>query len=142
MTISTYPPLEEIFPALKMSLENREARSLKDDVKSDLAKGAAWFNDLELAGYHTVNGGKILCVFDKYDAAFAARDSGRSTDKGAVVMAGLQSDLYLLFIRADEYGGTPRIGQEITVDCRKFFIREFVDYEGVFEITLKAGAAR
>jgi hypothetical protein len=142
MTISTYPPLEEIFPALKGTTTNLSRKNLKDDIKSDLAKGAAWFNNLELAGYHTVNGEKLLCVFDKYDAALASTDSGRSTNKGAVVMAGLQSDLYLLFVRADEYGGTPRIGQEIKVDGRKLFIREFVDYEGVFEITLKAGAAR
>jgi hypothetical protein len=81
-------------------------------------------------------------VFDRYEAAAAAMDSGRSGDRGAVVLAGLQSDLYLLFIRADEYGGTPRTGQEIKVDGRKLYAQGSVLYDGVYEITLKGGAAR
>jgi hypothetical protein len=96
----TYPLPEEIFPALKgTEIQPKPLKSLKDDVKTDLVKRAAWFNDTELADYHTVNGARILCVFDRYDAAAAAIDSGRSTGRGAVVMSGLQSDAYLLFIR-------------------------------------------
>ena len=117
-------------------------KSLKDDVKSDLVKRAAWFNDLEFADYHDIEGRKTLCVFDRYESALAALDSGRSVSKGAVVMAGIQSDLYLLFIRADEYRGSPRVGQDISVDGRKFYIQGSILYEGVYEITMKAGAAR
>ena len=140
---TTYPPLEEIFPALKTSAATETRRkSLKDDVKSDLVKRAAWFNDLEFADYHDIEGRKTLCVFDRYESALAALDSGRSVSKGAVVMAGIQSDLYLLFIRADEYRGSPRVGQDINVDGRKFYIQGSILYEGVYEITMKAGAAR
>jgi hypothetical protein len=123
-------------------MEKATTKSLKGDVRADLSKRAAWFNDLELAGYHTINDSKILCVFDRYDAVLAATDSGRTTNKGAALMAGLQTDLYLLFIREDEYNGTPRIGQDIRVDGRKFYIQGSIIYEGVYEITLKTGAAR
>jgi hypothetical protein len=142
MTISAYPPLEEIFPALKTNAANLPRKTLKDDVKSDLVKGAAWFNDTEFAAYHNIEGKRILCVFDRYESALAVLDSGRSVNKGAVVMAGIQSDLYLLFIRANEYPGSPRVGQDIQVDGRKFFIRSAITYDGVYEITLGAGAAR
>jgi hypothetical protein len=57
-------------------------------------------------------------------------------------MAGLQTDLYLLYIRADEYNGTPRIGQEISVDGQKLYVTGSILYDGVLEITLKAGAIR
>ena len=143
MTISAYPPLEEIFPALKTPTKTTIRRkSLKDDVKSDTVKRASWFNDLECADYHNVEGKRTLCIFDRYESALAALDSGRSVSKGAVVMAGIQSDLYLLFIRADEYLGSPRIGQYISVDGRKFYIQGSIVYEGVYEITLASGAAR
>ena len=139
----TYPPLGEIFPALKTAQACQKSRkNLKGDIKSDLAKRAVWFNDLELADYHAVNGQKILCVFDRYDAAVAAIDSGRAGNKDAAALSGLQSDLYLLFIRADEYNGTPRIGQEIKVDGRKLYVRDSVAYDGVYEMTLKGGAVR
>jgi hypothetical protein len=142
---TTYPPLQEIFPCLERkrpTTERGKSQSLKQDAAGDLKKRAAWFNDLEFADYHDINGSKILCVFDRYQTALAAWDSGRSVNEGAVVMAGLQSDLYLLFIRADEYHGSPRVGQEIRVDGRKFYIHGSIVYEGVYEITLKAGAAR
>lgn len=139
----TYPTMEEIFPNLKTPRQTKNPRkSLKGDTASDLAKRTVWFNDLELAGYHTVNGKKLLCVFDRYDAAIASADSTRAASKGAAVMSGLQSDLYLLFIREDEYGGTPRIGQDVTVDGRKLYVTGSVLYDGVHEITLKAGAVR
>jgi hypothetical protein len=142
-----YPPLTEAFPALRRKNQRNQARqeapaSLKTDASSDLKKRAAWFNDLEFADYHDINGARILCIFDRYESALAAADSGRSTNKGAAVMAGLQTDLYLLFIRADEYGGSPRIGQEIKVDGRKFYAQGSILYEGVYEITLKTGAVR
>ncbi|MDR1471564.1 MAG: hypothetical protein LBS75_03490 [Synergistaceae bacterium] len=141
---SRYPPLEEIFPALKPA-KARETRpnpkNLKDAVRSDLSENAVWFNSSELAGYHVINGAGILCVFDRYEAVLAT-GSGRATDKGAAVKAGLQSDLYLLFIRADEYGGNPRVGQEITVDGRKLRVKGHILYDGVYEITLEGDAAR
>jgi hypothetical protein len=137
--------MEEIFPCLKRerpATETKESRNLKRDAADDLKKRAVWFNDLEFADYHDINGNKILCVFDRYESALAAMDSGRSINKGTVVIAGIQSDLYLLFIRADEYPGSPRIGQEIKVDGRKFYVQGSVVYEGIYEITLKAGAVR
>ncbi|MDR3353689.1 MAG: hypothetical protein LBO21_01470 [Synergistaceae bacterium] len=138
-----YPPLEEIFPNLATEKPGTvSAGSLKEDAANDLTKRAVWFNDLELAGYHSVNGSKILCVFDRYDTAIAAIDSGRDSGKGSSIMAGLQSDLYLLFIREDEYGGAPRIGQALTVDGRKLYVQGSILYDGVHEITLKAGAVR
>jgi hypothetical protein len=57
-------------------------------------------------------------------------------------MAGLQTDLYLLFIRADEFDGTPCIGQEISVDGQKLYVAGYILYDGVFEVTLKAGVVR
>ena len=142
--LSAYPPLEEIFPTLKTKTTTQTPlpKSLKEDVKRDLRKRTAWFNDLELADYHVINGARILCVFDRYDAALAVVDAGRTTSKGIVVMAGLQSDSYLLFIRADEYNGTPRVGQEITIDGIKLYIRGSVFYDGVYEITLNGGFER
>jgi hypothetical protein len=122
--------------------QTQPPKSLKEDARSDLAKRTAWFNDLELAGYHTINGAKILCVFDRYEAALAAMDSGRSVSKGAAVTAGLQSDLFLLFIRADEYNGSPRIGQEIRVDGQRLYAQSSILYDGMLEITLRAGAVR
>ncbi|MDR3280945.1 MAG: hypothetical protein LBT23_10565 [Synergistaceae bacterium] len=144
---SGYPILEEIFPALcpaksPANPQNRPQKSLKNDVKDDLIKRGVWFNDLELADYHIINNKKILCVFDKYDAALAATDSGRSTNKGAVVMAGLQSDTFLLFIRVDEYDGSPRTGQPLTVDGQKLYVHSSIVYDGVFEIILRGGALR
>ena len=123
-------------------MTEKPLKSLKEDARSDLVKGAAWFNDSELADYHNINGSKILCIFDRYEAALAGTDSGRARNEGAVIIAGLQSDLYLLFIRADEYKGTPRTGQEITVNGQKLFVRSSVIYDGVYEITLKGGAVR
>jgi hypothetical protein len=117
-------------------------KSLKDDIEGDLTKRSVWFNDLELAGYHAINGKKILCVFDRYEAALAAMGSGRTSNKGVVMTAGLQTDMYLLFIRADEYGGNPRIGQEITVDGHKLHVQGSIAYDGVYEVSLKAGAVR
>jgi hypothetical protein len=137
--------MEEIFPCLKRehpATETEESRSLKQDAARDLKKRAAWFSDLEFADYRDINGHKILCVFDRYESAVASIDSGRATNRNAAAMAGLQSDLYLLFIRADEYPGSPRIGQELRVDGRKFFIQGSIVYEGVCEITLGSGAAR
>jgi hypothetical protein len=145
-TPAAYPPMAEIFPCLKRAqaatAETEEPSSLKRDAADDLKKRAVWFNDLEFAGYHDINGSQILCLFDKYESALASMDSGHSTNKGAVVFAGIQTDLYLLFIRADEYNGSPRAGQEIRVDGRKFYIDSSMEYEGVYEITLRAGAAR
>ena len=119
-----------------------EKRTLKDDVKNDLVKRRVWFDDTEAADYHVINNARILCVFDRYDASLAVTDSGRSNNKGDVIKAGLQTDLYLLFIRADEYNGTPRIGQEISLDGRTFYVNGFVLYDAVYEITLKAGVVR
>ncbi|GHV50408.1 hypothetical protein FACS1894216_02550 [Synergistales bacterium] len=136
--------LAEIFPSLRRNSENPqpETKSLKDDTRADLKKRAVWFNDLEFADYHDINGSSVLCLFDRYDAVIASFDSGRSSNSAASVTAGLQTDAYLLFIRSDEYNGAPRFGQELRVDGRKLYIQGAVLYDGVYEITLKAGSVR
>jgi hypothetical protein len=144
---SRYPPLEEVFPTLRPSArpaspEDQPQKSLKDDIRDDLIKRNVWFNDLELADYHEIgpNHSRILCVFDKYEAALAAYDSGGGGNIAS--RTGLQSDLYLLFIRVDEYGGEPRIGQNLPVDGKNFYIQSYLDAGGVYEVTLKVGVTR
>jgi hypothetical protein len=140
-----YGDLTKIFPALAgraSPAASPETHSLKQDIRDDLVKRRVWFNDHEMADYRNINGKRILCVFDRYESALATLDSGRSVNKGAVVMSGLQSDLYLLFVRENEYPGSPRIGQGVKVDGRMFYIQGSIVYEGVYEFTLKSGAAR
>lgn len=139
-----YPPLAEVFPVLRRG--NRPATenpppNLKQDVKQDLRKGAVWFDDSELAGYRDINDAKILCIFDRYETALAAASSSRSTS--TIGAEGLQSDLYLLFIRIDEYKGEPRVGQEIRIDKRKYYVQPgTIEYDGVYEILVKRASVR
>lgn len=159
------PDLKKVFPAEKQKaksqrtpspasppewpqrlaeMEPTEEKTLKELISDDLTKGAVWFTDTEMAGYHDINGARILCLFDKYETAMsAASSSGGSSNKVVVETSGIQGDLYLLFIRADEYNGTPRRGQEIKIDGRKFYIEGGgIDYDGVYEITLSARSVR
>ena len=135
--------LEAVFPAKKQSrgpAATEPVKTLKGYIADDLIKGAVWFTDTEMAEYHDINGARILCLFDKYEMAMAAAGNNRSTV--SVEQSGIQADMYLLFIRADEYNGTPRREQEIKVDGRKFYVVGAIEYDGVYEITLSARLVR
>ena len=132
-----FPALGTIDPA-----DIDEKDTFKEDAQEDLVKRRVWFDDTEMAAYHDINGKRVLCLFDRYESAVASIESGRSSNMGRTGLAGLQTDLYLLFIRADEYGGEPRIGQEIRVDGRTFYIHGSIEYDGVYEIMMKVASVR
>ena len=139
---TTYPPLAEVFPVLqRKQTPGNPPLSLKEQIKRDLKKGAVWFDDSEMAAYHDINGSSILCVFDRYETALAATASSRDTP--TIGAAGLQSDLYLLCIRADEYGGEPRVGQEIRINGRKYQVQPgCIEYEGVYDVIVRRVSLR
>lgn len=119
-----------------------QSKNLKEDAKRDLKKGRVWFDDDEMAAYHDINGSKILCVLDRCETALAAVSSSRAATT-RVGSEGLQLDLFILFIRADEYRGEPRVGQEICVDGRKYYIQPgCIEYDGVWEIVMKRVSPR
>ncbi len=135
--IGAFPALGGITPA-----DISENRTFKETAQDDLVKRRVWFDDTEMADYHDINGSRILCVFDRYESAVASVESGRTGNFARSGMSGLQTDLYLLFIRADECGDEPRIGGEIKVDGRKFYVHGLTEYGGVNEITMKAASVR
>ena len=143
MPTTRYPPLAEVFPVLqrKNPPAAESPPNLKENLKQDLRKGAVWFDDSELASYRDINGARILCIFDRYETALAAASSSRTTSTTGA--EGLQSDLYLLFIRADEYKSEPRVGQEIRIDKRKYYVQPgTIEYDGVYEILVKRASVR
>lgn len=140
-----FPDLTEAFPILKglnRTTEDpqEESPSLKKDAKRDLKKGAVWFSDDEHARYRDVNGARILCILDRYDIAAVA--GGPVKADMTRRQEGIQADILLLFIRADEYGGTPRYGQEIKIDGVRYTIVSSVDFDGVLEITIRGVSTR
>lgn len=137
--------LTEAFPILK-NLNRETGRpeegspSLKTDAKRDLKKGAVWFSDDEHARYREVNGAMILCILDRYDISTVA--GGAAKAEMSRRQEGIQADTLLLFIRADEYRGTPRHGQEIKIHGVRYTILNSIDFDGVLEITIRGVFAR
>jgi hypothetical protein len=148
MTAMTLPDLATVFPALMATAIPQEKRAatenkvFKDDVAGDLVKRKVWYNDQEMGGYHFINGVRILCIFDRYDAAVASVDSGNKRNISSTTTSGIQTDMYVLYIRSDEYNGEPRIGQEIKVDGRKFYVADYIEYDGQYDITMKVASVR
>ena len=113
--------------------------SLREVMRDDLRAGRVWFNEGEMAGTHTVNGVKVLCVVDAAEAgeSYSLNDPAKKRSTEGVMTGALT-----LYMRRDEYGGTPFIGQPLTLDGRKYRIASWGDDEGVLELNLIEVRAR
>jgi hypothetical protein len=119
--------------------------TLRDQRPLDLKKPAAWFNDAEFAKYRNVNGEQILCILVKKEAAaFTGTRLVGSSKRDSHIGEGVQRDEWKLYIRTNEYGSgsPPRIGQELRVDGKKFYVLSSFDQDGVLAVTMSTGAER
>lgn len=114
--------------------------SLRQVMRDDLRAGRVWFNESEMAGTHEVNGAKVLCVVDAAEAG--ETNSVRSDAAQQRRSEGLMTGALTVYMRRDEYGGTPFIGQPLTLDGRKYRIASWGDDEGVLELNLIEVRAR
>ncbi|MBQ8091595.1 MAG: hypothetical protein IJ233_12710, partial [Pyramidobacter sp.] len=99
-----------------------------------------WFNEGEMAGTHTVNGVKVLCVVDAAtvnESNFVHSDPAQQR-RGE----GLMTSALTVYLRRDEYKGVPFVGQPLTVDGRKYRIDSYGDYEGMLELNVSEVRAR
>lgn len=114
--------------------------SLREVMRDDLRAGRVWFNEGEMAGWHEINGTRTLCVIDA-----AAVDESGSYYSNPVEnrrREGLMTSALTVYLRRDEYGGTPFVGQPLTVDGRKYRIASWGDDEGLLELNVTEVRAR
>ena len=113
--------------------------SLRQVMRDDLRAGRVWFNEGEMAGVHEVNGAKVLCVVDAatVEESYRLNDPAQKRRNEGLMMSALT-----VYMRHDEYGGTPFIGQPLTLDGRKYRIASWGDDEGVLELNLIEVRAR
>lgn len=113
--------------------------SLRQVMADDLRAGRVWFNEGEMAGVHEINGAKVLCVVD---AAAVDEINGLNDPAQKRRNEGLMMSALTVYMRRDEYGGTPFVGQPLTLDGRKYRIASWGDDEGVLELNLIEVRAR
>lgn len=113
--------------------------SLREVMRDDLRAGRVWFNVDEMAGTHTVNGVKVLCVVDaaEMSESYSLNDPVEKRRNEGVMTGALT-----LYMRRDEYKGVPYIGQSLTLDGRKYRIDSYGDDEGMLELNVSEVRAR
>ena len=114
--------------------------SLRQVMADDLRQARVWFNDGEMASWHDVNGARLLCVVDA--ATVSESGSYISNPQENRRRAGLMTSALTVYMRRDEYGGTPFVGQPVTLDGRKYRITSWGDDEGVLELNMIEVRAR
>ena len=113
--------------------------SLREVMRDDLRKGRVWFNEGEMAGFHVVNGQRILCVVDAATLAESYNDTNAAQKRrNEALMTGALA----VYLRRDEYKGVPYVGQTVTFDGRKYRIESAGDDEGMLELNLIEVRAR
>ena len=108
--------------------------TFRDQVKQDFEDGAAFFNPLEHAALHDIEGQKVLSVFvgDRRSQTIEIRTNSKENPEGIVKSRGI------LFVRAEEIEGV-KADQSLRLDGRLYLVTEARILQGyVWRIVLEA----
>lgn len=113
--------------------EEWKCPTFKDCAAADIH--LAFFNADEHAEIHSVDGKKVLVVFEedslKEHAAHWEYGAKRNLDSG------LYDACPVLYIRAGDYGPRPKIGKILELDKRQYRIKACADEAGVYRMELE-----
>jgi hypothetical protein len=99
--------------------------SIHDEIARDLDDGTVWFNEDDFAGYHEVNGARVLCEL----GAMKSRP-----EKIGRVTGGAYSGSSYIFIRAGDFTRAPKPDEPIDIDGVRYRITNVMDDMGVYVI--------
>lgn len=99
--------------------------TLKNQMAGDLEDSAVWFDDDDFAGWHEVNGKRVLCEL----GAMRSR-----SEKIGRMIGGAWSGSSYIFIRAREFTRAPMPDEPIVIDGVRFRVINVMDDLGVYVI--------
>lgn len=98
--------------------------NLKELVEADVF--GVFLNPDEMADWHEVNGTRLLCAIDKNNVHMRT-GGGRRTE-------GVREDSLFLYIASDAFRNKPVAHEPITVDGKRYKIRDVSDEFGMLVI--------
>ncbi len=97
--------------------------SFKEQLKSDLS---IFFNDNEFGEDHIINGKKLNIVIDN-----------DKLEEGKIKnLDGITKEEILYYVKADDFGELPDIDDQQKFDGRFMFVKNAMESNGIYEITL------
>lgn len=103
----------------------------KDIIHEDVSD--VFINPDEFSDMHVINGLEMPAQFDENEQV--EREKRRIADGKDT--AGVYNNQKLLYVKADDFGAFPAIGQRITIDDGVYSVVDALDEVGIYTITLK-----
>lgn len=100
--------------------------SFKDDILNDLDN--VFFNELEFATEHEFDGKPIICVVD----------DDLLQEKKLKSATGTYSGVKTIHVSTNQLEGKPVVGSRFSFDSLKYYIKECIESDGLYTITLSA----
>ena len=107
--------------------------TFKDAVAADI--DTVFFNELEHATLHTVDGKEVWIVTD--ENALKGRRAHWEGGAKQSFDSGLYVGDYLFYIRKEDYGPRPKVGKPLNLDKRNYSILAVEEDAGVYAMTLQ-----
>lgn len=106
--------------------------AFKDLIQKDILN--VFMNEEEFTEIAVVDGKQMHVQFDKNEL----NDRKPSADNSD----GLYTGLMLVYIPVSEYGPMPKIGKLITIDKKQYQIRDCINEDGIYSMTIERYSVR
>lgn len=107
--------------------------NFKELISKDIEN--VFINNDEFSNIHLVNGKKMSVIFDSLE------NLEREQKKSEVKVSGLYKKQILIYVKKSEYGPLPAIGNLIDLDKKKYIIKDAVNEDGLYSISLEANVS-